>query len=79
MQPREFPLLSVWNSERIEERMKIENKRGFGKGVVLKRITYEGLPEEQVEEHIYQKDPHLQAGSSTSSYNIMVSNWKHRI
>ncbi|XP_056685543.1 uncharacterized protein [Spinacia oleracea] len=71
VQPREFPLLSVWNSERIEERMKIENKRGFGKGVVLKRIAYEGLLEEQVEEHIYQKDPHLQAGSSTSSYNIM--------
>uniref|UniRef100_A0A803MBJ7 Uncharacterized protein n=1 Tax=Chenopodium quinoa TaxID=63459 RepID=A0A803MBJ7_CHEQI len=33
--PWKFPLLSVWKKDLIKERMKLEMKRGFGKGHVL--------------------------------------------
>ncbi|WCJ19557.1 hypothetical protein M5689_001842 [Euphorbia peplus] len=41
--PRKFPLISVWNKEMIRQRMVVETKRGFGKGLVLERIKYEDV------------------------------------
>uniref|UniRef100_A0A803MX79 Aminotransferase-like plant mobile domain-containing protein n=1 Tax=Chenopodium quinoa TaxID=63459 RepID=A0A803MX79_CHEQI len=39
-QPRRtIPLISVWNKQMIQERMKVEMKRGFGQGKVLDRLT----------------------------------------
>ncbi|XP_021773569.1 uncharacterized protein LOC110737532 [Chenopodium quinoa] len=39
-QPRRtIPLIAVWNKQMIQERMKVEKKRGFGQGKVLDRLT----------------------------------------
>ncbi|KAL2899008.1 Cell wall-binding protein YocH, partial [Bienertia sinuspersici] len=37
-QPREFPLLKVWNSDLIKKRIELEVKLGFGHGFLLERI-----------------------------------------
>lgn len=36
--PRSFPLTSIWKEQLIKERIKIEMKEGFGRGLVLDRM-----------------------------------------
>ncbi|KNA05244.1 hypothetical protein SOVF_192220, partial [Spinacia oleracea] len=44
--PREIPLLTVWNRERMTNRIAIEKARGFGQGIVLNRIGAEPTVQE---------------------------------
>lgn len=39
--PRCKPVAVVWNKELVRERMILENKRGFGDGIVLNTIPFE--------------------------------------
>ncbi|KAL2922615.1 Succinate--CoA ligase [ADP-forming] subunit beta [Bienertia sinuspersici] len=60
--PRQFPLISIWKKELIRERMKIENKRGFGKGLVIDRMQII---------HVEENEQHSPQDSSKSTKEIM--------
>ncbi|KAL2901149.1 Elastase [Bienertia sinuspersici] len=62
--PRQFPLISIWKKELIKERMKIENKRGFGKGLVIDRMQ---------KIQVQQNEQQFPEDSSKSTKEIMVS------
>uniref|UniRef100_A0A803N7X6 Ubiquitin-like protease family profile domain-containing protein n=1 Tax=Chenopodium quinoa TaxID=63459 RepID=A0A803N7X6_CHEQI len=66
--PRQFPLLSVWKKDLIKERMKLEMKRGFGKGHVLDRMEVD-----RHDNNVSQVagDPEL-GGSDVSGSNEML-------
>uniref|UniRef100_A0A803LH10 Uncharacterized protein n=1 Tax=Chenopodium quinoa TaxID=63459 RepID=A0A803LH10_CHEQI len=66
--PRQFPLLSVWKKDLIKERMKLEMKRGFGKGHVLDRMEVD-----RYDNNVSQVagDPEL-GGSDVSGSNEML-------
>uniref|UniRef100_A0A803MVS0 Uncharacterized protein n=1 Tax=Chenopodium quinoa TaxID=63459 RepID=A0A803MVS0_CHEQI len=39
--PRQFPLISVWNQDLVKSRINIEQKKGYGNGVVMRRLKLE--------------------------------------
>ena len=77
--PREIPLLSVWNRERMTQRIAIEKTRGFGQGIVLDRIGDEPSAEPNVPENAVP-NPEIpkateatnMAGSSSNSKTEMM-------
>lgn len=67
--PRRIPLTTVWKKEIIETRMKIEQKRGFGKGVVRDRLKQH--IEEKDSEKPKQNEEHILGETSSNSTNEM--------
>lgn len=64
--PRKIPLTTVWKKELIAERMRLERKRGFGKGVVLDRLI------EDVTEKVVSKEGDGGACSSDATKPMKV-------
>ncbi|XP_056684016.1 uncharacterized protein [Spinacia oleracea] len=73
--PREVPLLSVWNRERMIERIIIEKARGFGQGVVLERMGGEAVVLRNVVPNVQvpptREAPNMEGTSSNSKTEMM--------
>ncbi|XP_056688974.1 uncharacterized protein [Spinacia oleracea] len=73
--PRQIPLLTVWNRERMTNRISIEKARGFGQGIVLNRIGAEPTVQENAmpEAEIPKKtEATNMAGSSSNAKSEMM-------
>ena len=49
-QPRTYPIISAWNKDMIQERMKLEAKSQFGLGSVLQRIEIHAQQQVKVQQ-----------------------------
>lgn len=57
--PRQFPLISVWRKAMVKSRINIEQKKGYGNGVVMRRLkpaqevrsAQEAGPSQEAEKH----------------------------